>query len=51
MIYGELYDLFEDQLFDVLSFSIDEVDLNSLIKESYAVLYLRKGVQDENGRT
>ncbi len=51
IILGELYDLFEDQLFDVLSFSIDEVDLNSLIKESYAVLYLRKGVQDENGRT
>lgn len=41
-LIGDLYDIFDTILFDSLSFTIDEVDLEQLKQESYDIIYLKE---------
>ncbi len=41
-IIGELFEIFDTILFDSLSFTINEVNLDELKKESYGIIYLKE---------
>lgn len=41
-IIGELFERFDTLLFDSLSFTIEEVNLDDLKKESYDTIYIKE---------
>ena len=41
-IIGELFESFDTLLFDSLSFTVDEVNLDDLKKESYDIIYIKE---------
>lgn len=50
-IIGELFERFDTLLFDSLSFTIDEVNLDDLKKESYDIIYIKEEIHYAIGRS